>query len=273
MIANQLWFVKHEGKVLGHFPIKEIAHSLSVGEVTLNDEISPDQVNWLPLSRFPGLIPEPLPQPPPEAEETLDEEQIKWRDERAKAAIRWDRPLERSEISAPAANPRLKWVGAVTALLAVAGLLVFIALQWQEPMEQPKALVPTAIPNCNVVPAPKVNWRGCDKSGILLVNSDFSAANLSRAKFNSTDLSTGRFLSANLTQTDFSYATLNQANMAYANLEAANLNFAELRGTDLSHANLRDANVAGAVLDGAKLDDAIWIDGRVCAAGSIGECR
>lgn len=254
---------------MGHFPIREIAYAISVGEFALSDEISPDQVNWLPLNRFPGLMPEPPLQETPEA---LDEEGVQWREERAKAAVRWETPVAPHDFRAPA-HPLLKWLGTVAALLAVAGLALFVASQWQVPVEQPKALITPPIPNCNAAPAPKVNWRECDKSGIWLRESDLSGANLSRARFNGTDLSASRFPSANLTQADFSYATLNQANMTRANLEGANLNFAELHGADLSHANLRDANLAGAALDGARLDHATWPDGHVCAADSIGQCR
>lgn len=275
MTVNQLWFVRHEGKVVGQFPIKEIARSISQGEIALSDEISPDQVNWLPLSRFPGLAPEPPPQEtqPQETEEALSEEEKKWRDERAKAAIRWEHSVDAPhDYPAPTTRPLLKWLGVTAALLAVAGLGAFIASQLEEP-EQQAIVIPPPLPNCNAAPMPKVNWRGCDKSGTLFTGSDFSAANLSRTKFNSTDLSGSRFPSANLTQADLSYATLNQAGMARANLEGANLNFAELRDADLSYANLRDTNLEGAVLDGAKLDQAIWSDGRVCAVGSLGQCR
>ena len=275
MNANQLWFVRHEGKVMGQFPVREIIFAISVGEFVLSsDEISPDQVNWLPLNRFPGLLPE---QPIQKADKTLDEGEVQWREERAKAAERWETPVAPHDFRPPV-HPLLKWLGALAALLAVSGLAAFVGWQWQMPEEQPKALtspmpMPMLIPNCDAAPAPKVNWRGCDKSGTLLARSDLSSANLSNAKFNSTDLSASQFSSANLTQADFSYATLNQANLAHANLEVANLNFAELREADLSYANLRDANLAGAVLDGAKLDHATWTDGKVCAADSIGQCR
>lgn len=269
MSVNQLWFIRQGGKVLGQFPVKEIAHAIAVGEVSLNDEISPDQVNWLPLDRFPGLAPEPPPQAP---EEVLDEEEKHWREERAKAAQRWETPVAHQDFH-ESARPLLKWLGAITALLAVAGLAALVAWQWQVPAKPSKALIPPPLPNCDAAPAPKVNWRGCNKSGTLFARRDFSGANLSQARFNSTDLSGSRFSAANLSQADLSYATLNQAEMARANLEGANLNFAELRGADLSHANLRAANLADALLDGARLDHATWPDGRVCAAGSIGQCR
>lgn len=269
MSMNQLWFVKHEGMVIGHFPIKEIARAISTGEVAPNDEISPDQVNWIPLNRFPGLAAElPLLQ----AEETLGDEEKQWRDERVKAAQRWETPVEHHNFRAPS-HSRLKWLGAVAALSAVAGLALFVAFQWQLSENVSKALIVPPIPACDVAPAPKINWRGCDKSGMLLRESDLSSANLSRTKLNSTDLSGSRLLSSNLSQADLSYATLDQANMAHANLEGSNLNFTELRDADLSHVNLRNANLTDTVLDGAKLDEATWTDGRICAAGSIGQCR
>jgi len=274
MTVNQLWFVRHDGKVVGHFPIKEIAHSISQGEIALSDEISPDQVNWLPLSRFPGLASEQPAQEtePHTSEEPLSVDEQKWRDERAKAAIRWEHSVGAPHDYRVPARPMLKWFGAIAAMLAVAGLGAFIASQLEEPEQQP-IVIPPPLPNCNIAPAPKVNWRGCDKSGTLLTGSDFTAANLSRTKFNSTDLSGSRFPSANLAQADLSYATLNQSGMVRANLEGANLSFAELRDADLSYANLRDTNLEGTVLDGAKLDQAIWSDGRVCAVGSLGLCR
>jgi hypothetical protein len=274
MTTNQLWFVRHGNVVLGQFPLKEIVQGISAGEILLADEISPDQVNWLPLSGFPGLAPEkpdPIETPP---DEELDEETRKWRQERIKASVRWeaDPGAHQAADHMHAPNPVLKWLGITLALVAVAALGVFVMWQSQIPEETPKLEITPPIPSCAATPAPKVNWSGCDKSGTLLSGSDLSNANLSRTKFNSTDLSGSRLVSANLMQADLSYTTLNKANLSRANLTGANLNFAEMREADLSGANLRDANLADAVLDGAKLDGATWPDGRVCAANSIGQC-
>ena len=54
--------------------------------------------------------------------------------------------------------------------------------------------------------------------------------------------------------------------------EMINLSYSNLSDSDLSFANLRDAKLGGSDLQNAKLDKAIWIDGRICAAGSIGNC-
>lgn len=275
MTSNQLWFVRHGTIMLGQFPLKEIVQAISSGEILVTDEISPDQTNWLPLSDFPGLVPEESQLPESEPDELLDEESRKWRQERVKAAERWEADPAAHQLPSnhgEGYSRIVKWLWATLALAAVASLGIFLAWQWQTPVETSKLEITPPIPSCEAAPGPKVNWSGCDKSGILLSNSDLSGANLSRAQFNSTDLSGSRLITANLMQADLSYATLNHANLSRANLSGANLNFAEMRDADLSGANLRDANLADASLDGAKLDQATWMDGKTCAANSVGQC-
>lgn len=48
---------------------------------------------------------------------------------------------------------------------------------------------------------------------------------------------------------------------------------ADLRNTDLTDANLFGANLSHARLEGANLSRAVWVDGHVCAEGSVGECK
>jgi hypothetical protein len=48
---------------------------------------------------------------------------------------------------------------------------------------------------------------------------------------------------------------------------------ADLRNADLTDANLAGANLAHARLEGANLSRAVWVDGRVCAEGSLGACK
>lgn len=77
---------------------------------------------------------------------------------------------------------------------------------------------------------------------------------------------------------------LSQANLAGidfygANLSGANLSGANLKGTLFNDADLRGANLKGALTDketnftGAKLSDAIWMDGAKCPSGQIGRCK
>jgi len=56
-------------------------------------------------------------------------------------------------------------------------------------------------------------------------------------------------------------------------LRNTDLSYADLSGADLRYANLTGANLGGTILIGARLDHAIWPDGRECAEGSVGNCR
>jgi uncharacterized protein YjbI with pentapeptide repeats len=77
---------------------------------------------------------------------------------------------------------------------------------------------------------------------------------------------------------------LSQANLAGidfygANLSGANLSGANLKGTLFNDADLKGANLKGALVDketnftGAKLSDAIWMDGTKCKSGQMGRCK
>lgn len=61
--------------------------------------------------------------------------------------------------------------------------------------------------------------------------------------------------------------------LAGADLRDADLRGTQLSGANLTYANLKGARVDAAVFDGAKLAGTIWIDGRRCAADSVGSCR
>ena len=85
---------------------------------------------------------------------------------------------------------------------------------------------------CDDPPKPRVDWRGCDKSG----------ANLKGANLDSADL----------TSVNFSNADLSNAVLDYAVLQGATL-----QGTNLK---------------GARMSRTLWNDGRTCRRGSVGRC-
>lgn len=73
---------------------------------------------------------------------------------------------------------------------------------------------------------------------------------------------------ANMTNADLSGANLSGANLTDANLVNVNFSRANLTGAKLLRANIVNVDWTGARLDGA-----VWVDGRVCKAGSTGRCR
>lgn len=151
--------------------------------------------------------------------------------------------------------------------------------------------------DCNAIPQPWVNWNNCLMEGVKLVTADLRGAQLRNANMAGADLR-----GANLSAADIAYTSLvganlsgaelhqvtmlgtnlRNANLASADLSGANLAYAilqqvDLRNANLSNANLTNADLQGATLDtanltGAILDQAIWLDGRICARGSVGKC-
>jgi hypothetical protein len=123
----------------------------------------------------------------------------------------------------------------------------------------------TVVGGCKIEPkasCPKAVMRQA-----RLANMDLSGADLSRANLQLVQAAGIRFVNANLQGTDF--------------------HSADLSGADFSNANLRGAVLVGARIDGAKwagtdLSGAQWPAGRddygaplgrICAEGSIGNCR
>lgn len=78
---------------------------------------------------------------------------------------------------------------------------------------------------------------------------------------------------------DLSQANLEGIDFYGANLNGANLSGANLKGTLFNDADLRGANLKGALTDketnfsGAKLSEAVWMDGSKCESGQIGRCK
>ena len=69
------------------------------------------------------------------------------------------------------------------------------------------------------------------------------------------------------------YAKLSNIDLSGANLRGTALIGASFRGATLKNANLKGAKVRGANFTGADLTGAIWVDGQVCAQGSVGYCK
>ncbi|TVO71915.1 MAG: pentapeptide repeat-containing protein [Sedimenticola selenatireducens] len=114
---------------------------------------------------------------------------------------------------------------------------------------------------------PGVDMHEASMASMRLDNANLQGANLSRAVLHLANLQ-----GANLMLSNLEHATLHAVNLQNANMMLANLKGANFLDADLSGANLRGANLEGAILIAAKLDGATWTDGRVCAAGSKGEC-
>ncbi len=298
---QKLWYVQNGDTVTGPFPEKWLVRDLMLGRLSPQHRVSLDQMNWLSLSECPELIAAAA-QP-----DAAEGEEPEWDEERRRAAFRWideRRLLERrsGEIQAPADNKRQhpdrrqpesadvllarqrhaeleaelkrqreRFVGVGLVLLALLGLAVWAAMR-MTPVNPVEVGLSHAVPECGAPAAPQVNWGGCDKGGAWLRGVDLGSAVLTAARFNTANLSLSRLAYANLERADLSYANLDGAQLNSANLQQAHLDYAELKHADLRRADLRGARLDAANLTGALLEQAIWIDGRECQAGSVGAC-
>ena len=295
MAQKNRWFVRRGGSLKGPFLEAHISQYLLLGRITDEDELSRDQQDWQPAINFPHLYPEVLLEHPRD-EAKIQAERMKY-DERSRDRrkgknsdktdsrrnnsdrrqaepediVRFRESHERVVQSINSDNTTKLKSRTIIYLSSVLIILFFLGFYYQ-PDKNAK------LADCNVPPAPNVNWMNCTMPGVDLSNQDISHANLKN-----TDLSRANLLAAKLVETDLSYAQLHFTRLANANLKGArlkganlvnaDLHYADLTNADLSYADLTDADIGGVNLSNTNLDKAIWIDKRVCAVGSVGVCR
>jgi hypothetical protein len=231
------WYVRQRGQLRGPFNSGEVRRLLLQEELTLEDEVSRDGIDWQPIGAVAEVLPRQL-----RGTDAADEQEL---------------------IDEGHGQRRQALVSLLTLLLLVGGVIV-VAL-WLDTPEQPQA-------DCAAPPAPAVDWQDCrfvmlhapkaDLRGAVITNGALPDANL-----HGSDLSGADLRYADLKGADLSYARLNGAQLKGADLRGADLTYADLRNADLSFVDLRGARVGGADLLGAGLHGALWIDGRRCAEG------
>lgn len=263
------WYMRKDGRILGPFPARQIAHEILLGRIREHDELSNDREHWRPLSALPQITPQVM----------RHDDTAEGRQHLLLARLREDERLHdrrtpghapidtnhrhgdrRTVESFDVAVPR----GRVTRLAAeenkdgrnllLPAAVIMIALfilgtyyLWLRPV------APLSGSGCQAAPVAAVDWSGCEMPARNLSRADLRRANLSHAMLRAADL--------------------HGAQLQSADLSDANLEGADLRDADLGFANLRAANLNGANLGGVLFGQAIWTDGRVCADESVGECR
>ncbi len=109
--------------------------------------------------------------------------------------------------------------------------------------------------------------------GIAMANADdFCKKDLEKLLKGEKNLAGAKLEGANLKGKDLSNVNFKKADLEEANLIGADLTNANFEDADLEEANLKGAKIKGANFKNAELEYAVWVDGRVCAEGSIGGC-
>jgi len=288
---GMVWYVRDKKTVSGPFPAGQVQQAILLGRVRLDAEVSLDKQIWTPLRQVQELIPEVL-------QGDVDDEHMRerlaaarrWADERRRERRAGDEDPERQGPGRRAREPyatleyrdRRENVAKtlkpsrerVLAVIVFVGILlgggIYAGFHWIP--QQPNTV------NCQAPPVAGVNWRLCNKTGVQILN-----ANLVAAELNSTNFQGASLFGSNLRDVDADYANFSSTNLSFVEFQGAKLKGASLRssdirkanfsGADLSYADLRDAKIADTVFARSNLSNALWVDGRKCLPGSIGECR
>lgn len=290
-MAQTLWYLRYDDRVLGPFPSPQIAELLNSGEVTPDWEISLNETDWLTIVES-GQFDEAI----LGSQNIKDTEAPGWREERHKARQRWLGDPDTVK-NAPSHDPvrdgaarqaisedhiktgalleaeKRKPVSFFSPLLGILLLLIVGIGVWWGQREKPIQAGISSAATCAAAATDGVNWSHCDKrglnqKGLRARNARMAKTRLDDAQLGEADLSYAVLTGASLRNVQFSGSELLGTEMTGADLSGA-----DLSGANLRYAVLKGAMLAGTRLDSARLDKATWVDGRICAEGSIGSCR
>jgi hypothetical protein len=280
-------YTRRDGVVKGPFPAGQISRYVLLGRIRPSDEVSEDKHNWTRVDQRADLMPEvmTLDLSIPENRERYEAAR-RWADERRltedEEEISPDRRKPeaeellayrqtREEVIAQPSARQSRGILILLSTVTILAVVIWVALEWTPSP-------PQIIPDCKAIAGPGVVWDNCRKDGVELQNLDMHGAHIRNASLNGIKAQNIDLSDSQLQYTSFNLARLSGANFHSAKLVGASFRDADLRGADLrdadlSYANLTDAVLADARLEGAKLDHAYWIDGSLCAAGSVGRCE
>ena len=284
---NTLWYTRQQGSVKGPFNTAIISKQLTIGRLKPFDEVSSDQVSWYKLSSRPQFTQDLNPETTEQLKKRLDERngfdrrfaetsELPTMQQRENDRRQAETELEirRRQLHTLLMNKfrqrkeKLFWP-LITTFFALTAVFM-LAILYPEKLPIPLA-------NCNAPASPNVNWSNCLKPQINIKNNDLTGAQLRNSQLLGSNMMNTSLIGADIAYADLrftnlSYAQLQNAILVGANLNKADLSYADLTNTDMSYTNLSGANLGGSVLDNVRLDHAIWINGRSCAANSIGRC-
>ncbi len=289
-MTQSLWYLRHEDRIFGPFPAPQIEEALKLNEVEPDWEISLNQVDWLSIADSGQFNLEQT-----AATEGGSEEAASWREQRQQARDRWlqdgavvtdvardpekdaaarnsiakDHIRTQALLQAEKTKRTSPWV-ALIGLLLIAGVGVTV---WLGQRDKPiQAGISQAI-SCAAALSDGVNWTGCDKRAYAQPDAKAKNARMDKVQLDDARLKGADLAYASLNNASLRNADLGNVNLTGADLSAADLAGADLTGADLRFAVLTAANLTGTRMAATKLDKATWNDGRICAEGSLGECR
>lgn len=288
MNTTKAWYIRsHAGaETKGPFPGGQISQEILLGRHQIDDEVSHDREEWFAIREVPELLPDIFTEnrDEPGFKDRLDAAR-RWADERRGISDIDNQTERRANVSYESeeikrlhrlattvkkkSSPLATFVQLSFVLLAI---ITVIVLAFQYSPEDEDTI------DCNVPAKQGVNWSSCKFIGAQLFKKELIAANLMNA-----NLQTANLQSSNLSLANLKYAQLHltnlinvnftKANLTGADMMGANLSGAVFRQANLSYVNFRDAIINDTDFSKARLDNAIWVDGRTCRVNSIGSCN
>lgn len=284
-----LWYTRKDGVIKGPFTSAIITNNLTLGRLHMTDEISQNQTLWQAILNLPELHPSHHGEQRLKAKKKLDERNgfdrreataestanaIK-RQQQDRRQFESEQEIERRRLHTllmqKLRHQKQHIFWPLVATFSVLGAAIILAIIYPSQL-------PVPLPNCATPAAPEVNWNNClqpkidlqnkELTGMQLRNSQLIGSNLMNTKLNDADLAY-----ADLRFTNLSYSQLQNSLLLGADLKHSDLSNADLTGADFSFADLRNANIGGSVLKNTRFDNAIWINGQLCAVNSIDQCN
>lgn len=264
MSTYRVWQVKRGEQITGPFPENQILQHILLGRIVADDLISMDGHFWQSYENTPEILEQIRRMVGGDVMSSLDPE---WREERLQAILRHVDERKRLD---PRSQETPENVAAWTALRRGGERrkvpetveqhshreTIAEVDQWLKTRRPGKSMAAAILFCLALLVALALHRFGSQELPIdigLRAAASCDAQPASRVDWHGCDKS--------------GYV------LAGADLRGADLNGTRFAGANLSYANLKGARLDGAVFDGAKLSGATWMDGRVCAADSVGSCR
>lgn len=288
MNTTNAWYIRKQsgGEIKGPFPAGQISQEMLLGRHKLDDEVSHDKEEWQKIRDVKELVPDIFYEDREDpafkqklaaarrwADERRGVDDIDEKDDRRSSGSSYEsKEIKRLHRLATEAKKENKTSAFVQLGLVFLTVIVLITLAFQYAPVNEDAI------DCNAPAKQAINWSGCNLSGAQMLREKLVAANLMNANLQTANLYASDLSHANLKFTQLHLSNLKYVNLSKANLTGASLMGADLTGAnlsqaDLSYANFRDAKIESVDFTKARLNNAIWIDGRTCRADSVGACN
>ena len=282
---SKVWYIRKQGRVRGPYPGGLVRRYILLGRINRRDELSPDGMNWGPVSSYPELIPDAMKLDPDDefAQQRLDAAR-RWADERETlhehpdidSGVATELPADRKRKRFDQAVKKSRYhrlLNIFLSLVILVGLSAgsYYVLTRLTPAER------VVKNDCQAEPHPEINWENCQLSGLVspaakLKSAQMKNINLTGADLNHSELQHADLSYAIMPLIDLHGSDASRAILVGATLRGANLGDVNFSNSDLSYADLVGADISNVNFTGAVLGRAVWTDGTICQPESVGAC-